>query len=119
MNTSQVDHFIQKMIAKRALEESIILDEQHSEILEDKQRLNKRAQELLKSQKDQNVWFSLGRNSFACFGKEQVERIFTAEEPETWKEVEQIQKRLPEKRRQHGQLEEELTEKLPDLFSTK
>lgn len=105
-----------KSIAKQKLQESIALDEQHSEILQDRERLNKRALEALKGSNVGETWFSLGRESFALFPNEFVASCLVAEEPELWQQIENIQRKLPEKRKQLELLEQEISRLTEELF---
>ncbi|EME30359.1 hypothetical protein Gasu2_70350 [Galdieria sulphuraria] len=104
-----MDRWLSKSIERQKLQETIALDEQHSEILEDRKRWNKRALEALKNNKLSDTWFSLGRESFALLPKEFVQSSLVAEEPELDQQIENIYKYLPEKRKRLELLEEEIS----------
>ncbi|KAK4523636.1 hypothetical protein GAYE_PCTG71G1532 [Galdieria yellowstonensis] len=114
---AMLDRLLSKSIAKQKLLESIALDEQHSEILEDRARLNKRALEVLKtSSEDRETMFSLGRETFAMLPNHLVQSLLTAEDPQLWEQIENIQRKLPEKRQQLELLEEEIARLTEELL---
>jgi len=114
---AMLDRLLSKSIAKQKLLESIALDEQHSEILEDRARLNKRALEVLKtSSENRETMFSLGRETFATLPNHLVQSLLTAEDPQLWEQIENIQRKLPEKRQQLELLEEEIARLTEELL---
>jgi len=114
---AMLDRLLSKSIAKQKLLESIALDEQHSEILEDRARLNKRALEVLKtSSENRETMFSLGRETFAMLPNHLVQSLLTAEDPQLWEQIESIQRKLPEKRQQLELLEEEIARLTEELL---
>lgn len=114
---AMLDRLLSKSIAKQKLLESIALDEQHSEILEDRARLNKRALEVLKtSSENRETMFSLGRETFAMLPNHLVQSLLTAEDPQLWEQIENIQRKLPEKRQQLELLEEEIARLTEELL---
>ncbi|GJQ10485.1 hypothetical protein GpartN1_g2276.t1 [Galdieria partita] len=118
MNTEALDQLLSKFTAKQKLQESISLDEQHSEILEDKSRWNKRAREALKNAKLRETWFSLGRESFVLLPNDFIQSSLVAEEPELYQQIESIQKKLPEKRRRLEVMEEEVSRLTEELLAS-